>query len=55
MNASSAMNSVSIWTPLNPKPQRTTPDNRRVFRDGRWQRPEPKLNAVIQWLKGGDK
>lgn len=43
---------ASIRTPFNTKPNRMTPDNRRVFKNGRWQRPDPMGSNVLRWMRG---
>jgi hypothetical protein len=43
---------ASIRTPFNTKQNRMTPDNRRVFKNGRWQRPDPMGSNVLRWMRG---
>ena len=52
MNAAYPANTARIFTPFNTKQNRMTPDNRRVFKNGRWQRPDPMGSNVLRWLRG---
>jgi hypothetical protein len=54
MNANAPINWVSIPTPLNRKPGKT---ERRTWnaKTKHWERQYPQAQAVLAWLKGGDK
>ena len=43
---------VSIRTPFNRKPVKSTPETRRVLVNGRWQRIDPQAATVWRFLKG---
>lgn len=43
---------VSIYTPFNQRKFKSTLETRRVFCDGRWQKPDPQAARTLQWLRG---
>ena len=42
-----------LYTPYNRPPRRSTPDTRRVLRNGRWVRPDADAAKVLAWLRSG--
>jgi len=42
---------VSIRTPFNRREPKSTPDSRRVLRNGRWVRVDPEASKVRAWLR----
>ncbi|MDE2096139.1 MAG: hypothetical protein KGL39_02765 [Patescibacteria group bacterium] len=43
---------ISLRTPFNQRPIKSTYETRRVLRNGRWVRPNPEQAAVLRWLRG---
>lgn len=43
----------SIRTPYNPRPRHyvSNADTRRILVNGKWQRPDPKAAAALNWLR----
>lgn len=42
---------VSIRTPFNRPVPKSTPDTRRVLRNGRWVRVDPQAGKALSWLR----
>ena len=41
-----------IYTPFNQRTVKFTTENRRVLRNGRWQRKDAEAAKTLNWLRG---